>query len=150
MAWLVDLGGDDIRALQDCGRPVSQTVFAALPSEAGKWAEPRPMWLERFRRCTGEYVGRLDKPGPIDPLSLGEEVALHMAFAAARAAADPDELLSPDVAEALPSLPADYDWTKAEDAVGWSDGLRRIYGDDPPTQLAPDDPLHPESWFEVG
>jgi hypothetical protein len=109
-----------------------------------------PMWLERFRLCIRSYVARLGEVGPVDPQNLAEEVALRIAFTAARAERDPDSLLPPDVVIALPALPGDYAWARAEAAIVPSDNFRRLYGQ-PDGALAPQgDALHPDGWFEAG
>lgn len=148
LAWLVDLAGEDIPAVESGARSISQTVFASLPVAAYEWAASMPVWLERFRRSARAYVSRLDKPGPMDPRTLAEEVALRMAFTAAHGQADPDGLLPPDVADALPALPGDYAWSRAEEAIGLSEQLQEMYS--AAARLASrGDPLHPECWFEL-
>jgi len=147
LAWLVDIAADDIPALEVGGRAVGDTVFAGLPPAASAWAATHPAWLERFCESVRHYVARLGKPGPLDPCSLAEEVALHMAFAAARGKADPDTLLPPDVAEALPALPGDYAWSRAEAAVRGSEKLRALY-DGADGDAARGYGLNPEAWFD--
>jgi hypothetical protein len=149
LAWLFDLGADDIPAVAAGTRSIRQTVFAELPVAAADWATAMPGWLERFRLGVGDYVARLGTPGPVDPETLAEEVALHMAFAAARAERDPDSLLPPDVGAALPLLAGDYAWVRAEEAVPQSDQLRRLYGPGGAAVPPRGDPLHPERWFEL-
>jgi hypothetical protein len=149
LAWLVDMAAEDISALEEDRRSIGQTVFAELPTAAGEWAVSHPIWLRRFQFCVREYVDRLGQPGPVDPRSLAEEVALHMAFVAVRAEADPDSLLPPDVAQELPSLPGDYAWRRAEEAIAQSSGFRRLYSGDGAHASWPGDRQHPESWFEV-
>ena len=149
LAWIVDMAEGDIRALRADERPIGQTVLAHLPIAVVDWVATKPLWLERFQLAVRSYVARLGRPGPIDPRTLAEEVALHMAFAAARAERDPDTLLPPDVAGALPAEAGDYAWSRAEAAVGPSDNLARLY-DGAGSQLAsPGDPLHPECWFDL-
>ena len=148
LAWLVDLSDDDIPAVTAGRRPIQETVFGHLPVPAFEWAVAEPAWLERFRECIRQYVQRLGKPGPIDPQTLAEEVALRLAFTAARAESDPDELLPPDVADVLPALPGDYAWGRAEDAVGLSQDLVAVYTPAPEGD-ARDSRLHPRAWFDL-
>jgi hypothetical protein len=131
-------------------RLVGDTVFAHLPVAAVQWADAHPMWLERFRRSIDDYVGRLNAPGPVDPGTLAEEIALRMAFEAARAERDPDGVLPPDVADALPALPGDYSWTRAEAEVPPSTAVRQLYGADGERLARPGSVLHPECWFDRG
>jgi len=105
-----------------------------------------PMWLERFRHCIGSYAARLSEPGPVDPLTLAEEVALRMAFVTARAEPDPDGLLPPDVADALPALPGDYAWLRAEQAIAFSENLLRLYAE--PALGPRGSALYPDAWFD--
>lgn len=147
LAWLVDLAGEEIPAVAAGVRPIRRTVFAELPVAASEWATAMPSWLERFRLCVGGYVARLGSPGPVHPRTLAEEVALHMAFAAARAEQDPDGLLPPDVAAVLPVLAGDYAWIRAEEAVPHSEQLLRLYSPDGAAIPRRDDPLHPDCWF---
>jgi hypothetical protein len=112
-----------------------------------EWAGSTPSWLERFCGSVRDYVDRLGKPGPVDPRTLAEEVAVRMAFTAARAEPEPDHLLPPDVAEELPSLPGDYAWARAETAMNLGDDVRRLYQDDG-RPLRWRDRLHPECWFD--
>jgi len=146
LAWLVDLAADDIRSLGAGTVSVEETVFAQLPSATSRWAATMPMWLERFRHCIGSYVARLGEPGPVDPQTLAEEVALRMAFVTARAEADPDGLLPPDVADALPALPGDYAWIRAEQAIAFSENLLRLY--DEPALASRGSALYPDAWFD--
>ena len=148
LAWLVDLAGDDIPALTGGQRSLRETVFTNLPEVASKWAASEPGWLEHFRECVRQYVHRLGKPGPIAPQTLAEEVALRMAFAAARTHSDPDDLLPPDVADVLPALPGDYAWSRAEDAVGFSQELLTLYRPGPEGEAR--DALRPAwAWFDL-
>ncbi len=148
LAWLVDVAGEDIRAVESGARSISQTVFASLPVAAYEWAASMPVWLERFRRSARAYVSRLSNAGPVDPRTLAEEIALRMALTAARAQADPDGLLPPDVADALPTLSGDYAWSRAEEAIGLSERLDQMYS--VAARLhSRGDPLHPECWFEL-
>jgi hypothetical protein len=144
---MADLAIDDIRAIKAGVRPIAETVFGELPVVASEWAAKTPMWLVRFRHCIAEYVARLNEPGPVDPRTLAERVALRMAFVAARAEPDPDSLLPPDVADVLPLLPGDYAWTRAEQAIGASEILAPLYGEDPARPAA--GVRHPESWFDA-
>jgi hypothetical protein len=148
LAWLVDLAEDDIPSVEAGDRLVGDTVFAHLPVAAVQWADAHPMWLERFRRSIDDYVGRLNAPGPVDPGTLAEEIALRMAFEAARAERDPDGVLPPDVADALPALPGDYSWTRAEAEVPPSTAVRQLYGADGERLARPGSALHPEGWFD--
>ena len=146
MAWLVDLAGEDIRSIELGAKSLDETVFAHLPPAVSEWAVTMPMWLERFRHCIASYVARLGSPGPVDPHTLAEEVALRMAFITARAEPDPDGLLPPDVADALPALPGDYAWIRAEQALAPRATLTRLYAE--PVLAARGSALHPDAWFE--
>jgi hypothetical protein len=105
-------------------------------------------WLERFRRSIDDYVGRLSAPGPVDPGTLAEAIALRIAFEAARAERDPDGVLPPDVADALPALPGDYAWTRAEEQVPPRPAVRQLYGAEGERLARPGSPLQPECWFD--
>lgn len=149
LAWLLDMAADDFAVLGSGAAPAAQTLFAGLPPAVREWMAGRPLWVERFRRSVQNYVSRFGRPGPVDPRTLAEEVAVHLALCAAEGEPDPDGLLPPDVAAALPSLPGDYDWKRAAEAFGFSADLRRLYAD-AGGRLAPrGDPLHPEAWFEI-
>lgn len=147
MAWIADLAEEDRAAVRFGRRSVVDTVLIGLPAPALQWALSHPGWLRRFRSAVTAYVDRLDRPGPVDPVSPAEEVALRMAFDAARGEIDPDELLPPAVAAALPPLPGDYAWRRAAGEVRWSPGVRRLFarGDD----AGAVGPLHPTRWFEL-
>jgi hypothetical protein len=149
LAWLVDVAGDDIPALQLGRRTIGETVFSRLPAAIAQWAGAHPMWLEQFRESVRQYVHRLGRGDPVDPLSLAEEVALRMAFATARAEADPDGLLPPDVAAELPAEPGDYAWNRADEAVPASEGLNRLYRNGARGIAPRGHALHPECWFDL-
>jgi hypothetical protein len=146
MAWLADLAEEDVAAVRLGHRLVADTVLADLPAPALRRALTQPAWLRRFRSAVAAYVDRLDWPGPVDPCSPAEEVALRMAFAAARTELDPDELFPPTVAAALPPRPGDYAWRRAAAEVRWTMAAGRLYnaGDEP----AAPDPLDPDRWFD--
>jgi hypothetical protein len=148
LAWIVDRGDGDPRSLWAEVRPIGPTVPVGLPTAVRDWVATKPMWLERFRMAIGSYVARLGGPGPVDPRTLAEEVALTMAFAAARAERDPDRLLPPDVAVALPAQAGDYAWNRAEAAAGRSHRVARLFDGVPAHVAPPGDPLHPECWFD--
>ena len=148
LAWLVDVGLDELADIETGHRPAEATVFARLPQSAVEWAGSTPRWLERFCFAARDYVGRLGKPGPVDPRTLAEEVAVWMALAAARSEPDPDNLLPPDVAEALPALPGDYAWPRAEAALALSADVRSLYSGDSGLPLRRSDRRHPECWFD--
>ena len=148
LAWLVDLAEDDIPSVAAGDRLVGDTVFAHLPVAAVQWANVHPLWLERFRSCIDAYVGRLSEPGPMDPRTVAEEIALRMAFQAARSERDPDGVLPPDVADALPALPGDYAWNRAEEQVPQSAGVRHLYTGEGEQLAGREEPLHPDCWFE--
>ena len=146
MAWIADLAEEDVAAVRLGHRLVADTVLAGLPAPALRRALTQPAWLRRFRSAVAAYVDRLAGPGPVDPSSPAEEVALRMAFAAARTELDPDELLPPPVAAALPPLSGDYAWRRAAGQVRWTMAAGRLYepGDEPGAT----DRLHPDRWFE--
>jgi hypothetical protein len=106
------------------------------------------MWLERFRSSIDDYVGRLSAPGPVDPRTLAEEIAVRMAFEAARTERDPDGVLPPDVADALPALPGDYAWTRAEEQIRLSPAVPWLYSGNGERLAQPGSALHPECWFD--
>jgi hypothetical protein len=149
LAWLVDLAEDDIPAVEAGDRLVGETVFAHLPVAAVQWANSHPKWLERFRSSIDGYVVRLGAPGPVDPRTLAEDIALRMAFEAARAERDPDGVLPPDVADALPALPGDYAWTRAEEQVPPTAAARQLFAPQGERLAGPGEPMHPECWFEL-
>jgi hypothetical protein len=148
LALIVDLGEGDAAEVAAGRRFVSQTVFASLPIEALQWAAEDLSWVERFRLTVGRYLERLENGGLLDPRSVAEAVALEMAFGAARAEANPDELLPPDVALVLPQLLDDFAWTRAEDAVGLRSSPYRL--GDAAARAQPDrcDDRHPARWVE--
>jgi len=148
LAWIVDTAEEDLRSIRGGARPIGQSVLAHLPAPVFAWAAANPMWLERFQLAIRDYIVRLGQPGPMDARTLAEEVALHMAFAAARAEGDPDSLLPPDVADALPALPGDYAWSRAELEAGRSANLAGLYDAAGDGLAVPDDPLHPACWFD--
>jgi hypothetical protein len=148
LAWIVDTADEDIRAVRAGARPIGQSALGHLPAPVFAWAASNPMWLERFQLAVRHYAARLGRGGPLQAATLAEEVALRMAFAAAGAEVDPDGLLPPDAAEAIPALPGDYAWNRAEAAAGRSAEVGRLYDGAVDRLPDPGDPLHPARWFD--
>lgn len=148
LAWFVDMAAEDIAAIRAGRRVIGETVFAGLPPVALDWAADASGWLPRFALAASRYEARFNAPGPIDPASLAESVALHMALDAARCDADPDEGLPPGVAAALPVLPGDYVWSRVARQIRFGPGARLLHDIDATAVIGRGHHLHPARWFE--